>query len=434
MNNSFIRKIDWLTVILYFSLVFIGWINIYSSSVTEGAGVSVFDFSTFYGKQLTFIGLSSVFITLILAVDAKFYQKFAGIIYLVLVGALAGVFIFGKTIAGQTAWYDLGFMSIQPAEFAKTGTALALAEYLSDSQTNIKYLKYQLKGFLIIVLPIIFILLQPDPGSAMVFLAFIPVMYREGLPSWYLLAGLGLVTLFVTTLIFGAVWVCFAVFSFLTLYYLWRKRKKKMVSVLPFITLLIITVVVTSSVRFTFDNIFKQHHRDRINLWLKLEHDPAKLREIRKSIGYNTYQSESAISSGGFSGKGFLEGTRTKGGFVPEQHTDYIFSTVGEEWGFIGSTTVVLLFCFLLLRLLFLAERQKSKFSRIYGYSVAAILFFHFAINIGMVIGLLPTVGIPLPFFSYGGSGLWAFTLLLFVFVKLDANQINEWDDFSEFH
>jgi len=257
-------------------------------------------------------------------------------------------------------------------------------------------------------------------------------MYREGLPSIYLLSGLGLVTLFVTTLVFGAIGVCVAVFLFLTLYYLWRKRKKKMVSVLPFITLLLITIVITSSVRFTFDNVFKQHHRDRINLWLKLEHDPEKLREIRKSIGYNTYQSESAISSGGFSGKGFLEGTRTKGGFVPEQHTDYIFSTVGEEWGFIGSTAVILLFTFLLLRLLFLAERQKSKFSRIYGYSVAAILFFHFMINIGMVIGLLPTVGIPLPFFSYGGSGLWAFTLLLFVFVKLDANQINEWEDLTE--
>ncbi|RNL85947.1 rod shape-determining protein RodA [Sinomicrobium pectinilyticum] len=432
MNNSFIRKIDWLTVILYFLLVFIGWVNIYSSSITEGTGSSVFDFSTYYGKQLTFIGLSSIFITLILAIDAKFYQKFSGIIYLLSVGSLAGVFIFGKTIAGQTAWYDLGFMSIQPAEFAKTGTALALAEYLSDSQTNIKYLKYQLKAFLIIVLPIFFILLQPDPGSAMVFLAFLPVMYREGLPSIYLLSGLGLVTLFVTTLVFGAIGVCVAVFLFLTLYYLWRKRKKKMVSVLPFITLLLITIVITSSVRFTFDNVFKQHHRDRINLWLKLEHDPEKLREIRKSIGYNTYQSESAISSGGFSGKGFLEGTRTKGGFVPEQHTDYIFSTVGEEWGFIGSTAVILLFTFLLLRLLFLAERQKSKFSRIYGYSVAAILFFHFMINIGMVIGLLPTVGIPLPFFSYGGSGLWAFTLLLFVFVKLDANQINEWEDLTE--
>ncbi len=432
MNNSFIRKIDWLTVILYFLLVFIGWVNIYSSSITEGTGSSVFDFSTYYGKQLTFIGLSSIFITLILAIDAKFYQKFSGIIYLLSVGSLAGVFIFGKTIAGQTAWYDLGFMSIQPAEFAKTGTALALAEYLSDSQTNIKYLKYQLKAFLIIVLPIFFILLQPDPGSAMVFLAFLPVMYREGLPSIYLLSGLGLVTLFVTTLVFGAIGVCVAVFLFLILYYLWRKRKKKMVSVLPFITLLLITIVITSSVRFTFDNVFKQHHRDRINLWLKLEHDPEKLREIRKSIGYNTYQSESAISSGGFSGKGFLEGTRTKGGFVPEQHTDYIFSTVGEEWGFIGSTAVILLFTFLLLRLLFLAERQKSKFSRIYGYSVAAILFFHFMINIGMVIGLLPTVGIPLPFFSYGGSGLWAFTLLLFVFVKLDANQINEWEDLTE--
>ncbi|MGS2740385.1 rod shape-determining protein RodA [Sinomicrobium sp. M5D2P17] len=434
MNNSFISKIDWLTVILYFLLVFIGWVNIYSSSITEGTGTSIFDFSTYYGKQLTFIGLSSLFITLILAIDAKFYQKFSGIIYLLSVVSLAGVFIFGKTIAGQTAWYDLGFMSIQPAEFAKTGTALALAEYLSDSQTNIKYLKYQLKAFLIIALPIFFILLQPDPGSAMVFLAFLPVMYREGLPSIYLLSGLGLVTLFVTTLIFGVIWVCVAVFLFLTLYYLWRKRKKKMVSLLPFITLLLITIVVTSSVRFTFDNIFKQHHRDRINLWLKLEHDPEKLREIRKSIGYNTYQSESAISSGGFSGKGFLEGTRTKGGFVPEQHTDYIFSTVGEEWGFIGSAAVILLFTFLLLRLLFLAERQKSKFSRIYGYGVAAILFFHFTINIGMVIGLLPTVGIPLPFFSYGGSGLWAFTLLLFVFVKLDANQINEWEDLTEFH
>ncbi|MBC9797731.1 rod shape-determining protein RodA [Sinomicrobium weinanense] len=434
MNNSFVRKIDWLTVILYFLLVFIGWVNIYSSSITDNTGASVFDFSQFYGKQLTFIGLSTIFIVLILAIDAKFYQRFSGIIYLISIASLAGIFIFGKTIAGQTAWYDFGFFSIQPGEFAKTATALALAEYLSDSQTNIKYRKYQLKAFLIIGAPIFFILLQPDPGSAMVFLAFIFVMYREGLPSTYLWAGLGLIILFVSTLIFGALWVCVAVFLFITLYYLWRKRKKKMVSVLPLITLLIITAIVSSSVRFTFDNVFKQHHRDRINLWLKLEHDPNRLSEIRRSIGYNTYQSESAISSGGFSGKGFLQGTRTKGGFVPEQHTDYIFSTVGEEWGFVGSTIVILLFIFLLLRLLFLSERQKSKFSRVYGYSVAAILFFHFTINIGMVIGLLPTVGIPLPFFSYGGSGLWAFTLLLFVFIKLDANQINEWEDLHEFH
>ncbi|UGU17187.1 rod shape-determining protein RodA [Sinomicrobium kalidii] len=433
MNNSFIRKIDWLTVILYFLLVFIGWLNIYSSSITESNGVSVFDFSQFYGKQLTFIGLSSIFIVLILAIDAKFYQRFAGVIYLVSLASLVGVFLFGKTIAGQTAWYDLGFFSIQPGEFAKTATALALAEYLSDSQTNIKHWKYQLKALLIMGAPILFILLQPDPGSAMVFLSFILVLHREGLPSIYLWSGLGLTFLFITTLMFGAIGVCVVTALFLILYFLWRKRRKKMVPVLPFITLFIITVIVTSSVRFTFDNVFKQHHRDRISLWLKLEDDPTRLSEIRRSIGYNTYQSESAISSGGFSGKGFLEGTRTKGGFVPEQHTDYIFSTVGEEWGFVGSSVVILLFTFLLLRLLFLAERQKSKFSRIYGYSVAAILFFHFTINIGMVIGLLPTVGIPLPFFSYGGSGLWAFTLLLFVFIKLDANQINEWEDFNEF-
>ncbi|WP_461532431.1 rod shape-determining protein RodA [Sinomicrobium sp.] len=432
MNNSVIKNIDWLTVLLYALLVFAGWVNIYSSSITERAGASVFDFSQYYGKQLTFIGLSTIFIALILAIDAKFYQRFSGIIYFISLASLAGVFIFGKNIAGQTAWYNFGFMSIQPAEFAKTATALALAGYLSDSQINVKYFRDQLKAFLIIGTPIVFILLQPDPGSAMVFTSFFLVLYREGLPSEYLLCGLGILTLFITTLIFGAIGVCITVFVLLCLYYLWRKRKKKMVSVLPFLTLMIITILVTSSVRFTFDHIFKQHHRDRINLWLQLEHDPEKLREIRRSIGYNTYQSESAISSGGFYGKGFLEGTRTKGGFVPEQHTDYIFSTVGEEWGFVGSTVVILLFCFLLLRILFLAERQKSKFSRIYGYGVAAILFSHFTINIGMVIGLLPTVGIPLPFFSYGGSGLWAFTLLLFVFIKLDANQINEWEDLKE--
>ncbi|QLE00654.1 rod shape-determining protein RodA [Galbibacter sp. BG1] len=424
--SSFLKKLDWFTVLLYALLVFIGWLNIYSASYTGEAG-SILNTSSYYGKQLIFIIVSICLIILILSVEAKFYERFAGIIYLLSLLSLAGLFIFGKNVNGATSWYAIGGMTLQPSEFAKAATALALAKFLSDIQTDIYSFKDLLRAFVIISLPALLIIPQPDPGSALVYACFFFVLYREGLHPLYLLIGVFAVLLFATTLLYGTVWVFLGCALLLGLFYYFLKRKKKKVSIFQLVLILITATIFSYSVDFIYNNVFEQRHRDRLSLWLRLEDDPAKLEYIRKTIGYNTYQSESAIGSGGLTGKGFLEGTRTKGNFVPEQHTDYIFSTVGEEWGFVGSSVVVVLFALLILRLLFLAERQKSIFSRIYGYSVASILFFHFAINVGMVIGLLPTVGIPLPFFSYGGSGLIGFTILLFIFLKLDANRINEW-------
>ncbi|NAS31432.1 FtsW/RodA/SpoVE family cell cycle protein [Flavobacteriaceae bacterium R38] len=426
MNNKVIQKIDWATILVYFALVFIGWINIYSTTFTD-QNPSVFNLAQPYGKQLLFIGLSLFLIILILSIEAKFYERFSSIIYLASLVSLLGLFLFGKNINGATSWYAFGGNTIQPSEFAKAATALALAKYLSDIQTNINKLKDQLKAFLIIIAPALLIIPQPDPGSALVYASLFFVLYREGLSPIYLFIGLIAILLFVATLIFSFKTVIISSFIILLFSFILKKRRNKRTSPLMFLVILVASAAFSYSVSFIYENVFEQRHRDRFSLWLRLEKDPEKLEEIRKTIGYNTYQSESAIGSGGFFGKGYLEGTRTKGDFVPEQHTDYIFSTVGEEWGFAGSALVVLLFSFLLLRLLFLAERQKSEFSRIYGYGVASILFIHFAINVGMVIGLLPTIGIPLPFFSYGGSGLWGFTILLFIFIKLDANRINEW-------
>ncbi|TYP76084.1 rod shape-determining protein RodA [Aquimarina intermedia] len=417
MAKSSIASIDWLTVFLFTLLVLFGWLNIYSASYGDEFA-SWTDFSKVYIKQGYWIALSLLLIIITQAIEAKFYERFASVIYVFSLASLVGLFIFGKTISGATSWYNLGFMSIQPSEFAKAATALALAKFLSDMQTNIRYLNHQLKAFLIIALPALIIIPQPDPGSALVYSAFLFPLYREGLAATYLIIGASAAFLFVLTLLFGPIWVvvglAVAMFMFLLKN---RKRKPK------YSRYLLVLLVVTGfcfSVNYIFNNVFEQRHRDRFNIVLGKEVDA-------KGIGYNTNQSQIAIGSGGWTGKGWKEGTQTKGGFVPEQHTDYIFSTVGEEWGFLGATAVILLFIFLLARLLFMAERQKSTFSRIYGYSVVGILFVHFAVNVGMVTGLLPTVGIPLPFFSYGGSGLWGFTLLLFIFIKLDANRVNEW-------
>ncbi|UNZ00173.1 rod shape-determining protein RodA [Zhouia spongiae] len=426
MKNRVIQQIDWLSILLYFALVFIGWLNIYSTTMSDD-NPAILNFNQPYGRQLIFIGLSILLIIFVLAIETKFYARFSSIIYLASLASLLGLFVFGKNINGATSWYSFGSFGLQPSEFAKAATALALAKFLSDIQTNINDFKDQLRSFLIIILPPLLIIPQPDPGSALVYTSFFFVLYREGLPSYYLLVGFTAIILFVCTLLFGAAWVIVGLPLFTALFILYRKRKKLRVPTFKILIITLSSIIFCLSVRYVFENVFEQRHRDRFNLWLRLEHDPSKLDEIRKTIGYNTYQSESAIGSGGLTGKGFLEGTRTKGDFVPEQHTDYIFSTVGEEWGFVGSAGVIILFTLLILRILVLAERQRSQFSRIYGYSVASILLFHFAINIGMVIGLLPTIGIPLPFFSYGGSGLWGFTILLFIFIRLDANRRDDW-------
>ncbi|MCW5515154.1 rod shape-determining protein RodA [Muriicola sp. Z0-33] len=424
-GKNVLKRIDWLTILFFLLLVAIGWVNIYSSTFS-GNEQSIFNFDTLYGKQFFFIGVSFAAIILILALESSFYERFSSVLYIISLVLLLGLFLFGKTIAGATSWYDLGFFNLQPSELAKVATALALAKYLSDIQTDIKRRKDQLYAFLIIFIPALLIVPQPDPGSAMVFFALVFVIFREGLPLYYLGIGLMAVLVFITTLMFGTTWVGVGLALLITVFLTVKKATFK-VPLFPLASFFVIAIAFSLSVNFVFNNVFEQRHRDRFSLWLRLEKDPDKLEEIRKTIGYNTYQSEKAIESGGLFGKGFLEGTRTKGDFVPEQHTDYIFSTVGEEWGFLGTTTVVVLFTLLLLRLVYLAERQRSDFSRMYGYGVISILFIHYFINIGMVIGVLPTIGIPLPFFSYGGSGLLGFTALLFIFLKLDANRLNEW-------
>ena len=409
-NQSITNNIDWICVIIYILLVVLGWLNIYSSSLSSEEGTS--------DKQLIFILFAIPLIFTVLYVDGKFYEKYASIIFVVSLISLLGLFAFGKTIAGQRCWYAIGSFTLQPSEFAKAATALALAKYLSDPQINLKDLNRQFQALAIVFLPVLLILPQPDPGSALVYSIFIIVLYREGLPAWYVWTGFSAILLFVLTLVLEAyVVILLAALVLVAIHFKSRLADRNVVR--SGILLLLISGFVLS-VSYVFDNVFKQHHRDRFNILLGKAVD-------MKGIGYNTNQSEIAIGSGGWLGKGFLEGTQTKGGFVPEQHTDYIFTTVGEEWGFLGSTVVISLFVILLLRIIYLAERQKTKFSRVYGYSVAAILFLHFFVNIAMVAGIFPTIGIPLPFFSYGGSGLWGFTILFFIFIKMDANKVNEW-------
>lgn len=415
-KGNILVRIDWLMVVLYFALVLIGWMSIYSASYVEN---STLDMMTQpHGRQQVFIVLSIFLIILILSIEAKFYERFSSVIYLVSLLSLLGLFVFGKTISGATSWYSFGGFSIQPSEFAKFATALALAKFLSDTQTNISVVNHLIKIFIIIFLPALIIIPQPDPGSALVYVAFFFVLYREGLSPVYLLLGFSGAALFVLTLVLDPL-IISLICAVLTVLLFYKNRKRKPNKLL-YVAVLMACIGLSFSVNYIFENVFEQRHRDRFNIVLGKEVDT-------KGIGYNTAQSESAIGNGGWTGRGWLQGTQTKGGFVPEQHTDYIFSTVGEEWGFIGSSFVVFLFVALILRILHRAERQKSKFTRVYGYSVAAIIFLHFLINIAMVMGVFPTVGIPLPFFSYGGSGLWGFTILLFIFIKLDANRINEW-------
>lgn len=411
-----IAKYDFFLIFLYLVLIAAGWVNIYSASLDGGANY-IFDFQTIYGKQLLWIILSIPIIAFILAIDSKFYERFAGVIYVVSILSLLGLFFFGTTIAGQKAWYSFASFSIQPAEFTKATTALALAKFGSDLNTNLLRFKDQLRAFAIIFIPAALILFQPDPGMAILYLAFIFPLYREGLHFIYLFLGIFATVIFISTLVFGVIWVSLASLLIIGTFYFVQHKRKPKPNIAKYITIFLSAVILAFSVNYIFENVFKQHHRDRFNIILGHEVD-------NRGIGYNTNQSEIAVGSGGLTGKGWLQGTQTKGRFVPEQHTDYIFSTVGEEWGFLGAAAIVLLFALMIIRIVIIAERQKSQFKRIYAYSVAAIIFFHFSINIGMVIGISPTVGIPLPFISYGGSSLWGFTILLFILIRLDGQRM----------
>lgn len=416
-NQSVISNVDWLSIFLYFCLVIAGWMNIYSASLPLEP-TSIFDLNQIYGKQLLFIILCVPTIIILLSVDSKIYDKYALIFYALGIILLMGLFVFGKTIKGQTNWYQFAGISLQPSEFAKIGTALLLSKYISDTQTTFQTLKEQGIALGIIFLPVLFILLQPDAGSAMIFVSLFLVLNREGFPTWYLWTGAFLIVGFILALIIPPLYLSLLICLGFGVHFYFNKRISR--NPFVYIFLLIASIAYTLSVEYVFENVLEPHQKDRINVLIG---EDVNL----KKEGYNLNQSMIAIGSGEIWGKGFLEGTQTKGGFVPEQHTDYIFTTVGEEWGFVGSLVVIGLFVTLFLRIIYLAEKQKIIFARVYGYCVAAFLFMHFFVNISMLIGIFPTIGVPLPFFSYGGSSLIAFTILLFVFLKLDANKVNEW-------
>ena len=416
-NQSVSNNIDWITVLLYIILVSLGWTTIYSASLPVET-TSIIDLGQIYGKQLLFILVSIPLILIILTMDAKIYEKYALIFYILSIIGLAGLFVFGKTIKGQTNWYSFGSFGLQPSEFAKIATSLMLAKFLSDVQISLKNFNHQLIAFGIILLPVALIMMQPDAGSAMIFIVLILGIYRDGLPAWYLWTGFSAITLFIAALLVKWQFVILFALVVMLIHFFFTRRARR--NPIAYTLVFIIITAFTYSVDFVYENVLEPHQKDRINVLFDKEVD-------QQAEGYNLNQSLIAIGSGGWTGKGYLEGTQTKGGFVPEQHTDYIFTTVGEEWGFVGATVVIVLFVILLLRIIFLAERQKSNFSRTYGYCVAAILFMHFFVNIAMLIKLFPTIGVPLPFFSYGGSSLFAFTILLFIFIKLDANKVNEW-------
>ncbi len=416
-NQSVRNRIDYISLLLYIVLVIMGWMTIYSASLPIEE-TSFFDLSQIYGRQMLFIGLSIPLILIILFADAKIFERFSFIFYGIGLLLLLGLFIFGVTKKGQTNWYQFGSFGFQPSEFVKTATALLLAKYLSYSQINLKYTKHQIIGLAIVGIPVLLILMQPDAGSAMIFISLIFVLNREGLPSWYFFSGIIAIALFFLSLVIKPTYLIGIIFILMVIHYIFNRKISR--NPVVYILLYLIMASFAFSVSYVYDKVLEPHQKDRINVLIGDDVD-------MKREGYNLNQSMIAIGSGGLIGKGYLEGTQTKGGFVPEQHTDYIFTTVGEEWGFVGSITVISLFVALFLRIIYLAENQKTKFSRVYGYCVATYLFTHFFVNIAMLIKLFPTIGVPLPFFSYGGSSLWAFTILLFIFIKLDANKVNEW-------
>ena len=467
--TNIIRDIDWFTIVLYTALVLMGWFNIYAAVYDEHYA-SIFSFSQRYGKQLIWIIAAAALVMLVCLLDVRFYTSFAYPIYVCCIIALALVLVVGHEVNGARSWFLIGSLQIQPSEFAKIGVCLALSKFLGNYNGRLMAPMNFLITCAIIFLPPAFIALQPDFGSCLVFLAFFLVLYREGLPPVILLFGILAIILFVLSLLmqdaliylvagliltgFVAFWIktrkgmdflkglglLTGIFGLLWLINFLMKSRFEVHEVLLGAALLLSPVFIvmsfirrlpvvrtltmfilgallfTSSVDFVYDKALSAHQQQRIKVLLGLESDPL-------GVEYNVNQSKIAIGSGGLTGKGFLQGTQTKYNFVPEQSTDFIFCTVGEEWGFAGTAVVVILFVTLLLRLLYLAERQRSAFSRVFSYCVVSIFFLHVTINIGMTIGLLPVIGIPLPFFSYGGSSLWAFSILLFIMLRLDASR-----------
>ena len=415
-EENITNKIDWVTVLVFCAIVFLGWLNIYAVTYDENADTSIFSLELNSGRQLIFIGGSIIIIAAILIIDRQFYETFAYIIYGLLMIMLLLVPIIGKEVGGNKAWLGIGSFGVQPSEFAKFATALVVAKTIGSIGFKMDNMRNQLILFGLIGAPMVLILLQKDTGTAMVFSVFVVVFFREGMSPFLLIIGIACAVIFILTLLVeNQIYLHIGVGALLVLAILMGRKKFKRIAMLAVGALTIIMII--ASVDYIVSDVLKPHQQNRIKALINPDADPL-------GFGWNVTQSKIAIGSGGFLGKGFLEGTQTKFDFVPEQSTDFIFCTIGEEHGWIGSLFTIALFMLLLLRIIFLAERQKNKFARVYGYSVACILFFHFAVNIGMTIGLFPVIGIPLPFFSYGGSSLWGFTILLFIFLKLDAHRM----------
>ncbi|TAH42823.1 MAG: rod shape-determining protein RodA [Bacteroidetes bacterium] len=413
-QKNILQNIDWVLVALFSVMVLIGWVNIYAAVYNEEHS-SIFDLSQSYGKQALWIIGACILALMILVIDGKFYAAFSYAIYVVFILLLISTFAFSRDVKGSFGWIDIGAFKLQPAEFAKFATNMALAKYLSTLDIRMQDSRTKLISTLILGLPAVIILLQNDTGSALVFASFIFVLYREGLSGNILLLALVSVALFILALLVKNS-TLIGILIGLALVFILMVRKNKR-NIIVIVSGAIIAIGMVYSVDYVYNDVLQAHQRTRIDVLLGKELD-------LKGAGYNVNQSKIAIGSGGLFGKGFLQGTQTKYDFVPEQSTDFIFCTVGEEWGFMGSLVVIGLFMALLGRIIFVAERQRSQYSRIYGYGVASIIFFHLMINIGMTIGLAPVIGIPLPFFSYGGSSLWSFTILLFIFIKLDSYRL----------
>ena len=413
-NESLTGKIDWITVLLYAILVFFGWAVIYSSVYTD-EGKSIFNTTVNSGKQFQWIVACAIIGAIILIVDSRFYVTFAYPIYGLIVLFVISVIFFGSVVKGHRNWIHIGSFSMQPSELAKFSVSLGLAKMLSGLNFDIRKTRDKMKVMAFIAVPAIIILIPGDAGSAIVFSVFSLVLFREGLEPYYLIIGVTVIILSFLALIFTPITVAIALTLIAGLFAYQLKRKK----ILWYIVgIYLLSVGYVFSVNYGFNKVLRSHQKDRINVLLG--------KEVENGKDWNIRQSIIAVGSGGFWGKGYLNGTQTKLKFVPEQSTDFIFSSIGEEFGFTGSTLLVLVFMALFYRILYLAERQRSKFSRVYGYCVVCILFFHFLINMGMAIGVAPVIGIPLPFISYGGSSLLSFTLLLFVFLRLDTQRYEQ--------
>jgi len=413
-QQGIFSNIDLPIVLIYLALVLVGWISIYAAVFQEDHS-SIFDISQSYGKQLVWILTALLLAGIILLIDIRFFPAFAYLIYILAMLMLVAVLFRGMEISGHRSWFQIAGFNLQPSEFAKYAAALALARAMSQPSFNLKTLRGKIIVFGIIGIPAVLVFLQNDTGSALVFGSFLLAFYREGLSGLFIILGVAVAALTLATLLFGEIPVIIAcaVIALVTLLFIRRTRW----NIVKIAGVLIIAAGFVHTIEYGFENLLQDHQKSRINVLIGKEID-------LKGVGYNIHQSKIAIGSGGLTGKGFLQGTQTKFSFVPEQSTDFIFCTIGEEWGFIGSLIVISLYVLLLIRIVKVAERQRSNFSRIFGYGVASVLFFHFTVNIGMTIGLVPVIGIPLPLISYGGSSMWAFTIMLFTFVKQDANRL----------